>query len=220
MSSNNTHAVRTYTDAVAALVKAARSFDRAGDRRDAAFIASAVAASQAIASGVTLAALARETVAYCEANGIDTDAAPRDSLYVSKAALAVHALAGDVLSLPESDDDQAAKLPAPLAIQSLVRRVYKGDGLGASVVRRVVRKAATRQAAVADLKAALAGAQAAREESTDTETRMTSPATLADMLRGIVAAIDAGANVDAAAVAALAEVNGAVTRATATVKAA
>lgn len=232
MSSTNTNTtavVETFTAAQLCLIDRVKRAEAADDRTDGALSALALAGSAALADGVKLPALLAANVAALQAAGYDVEKSADDAkanrraraiaecLYTSKAALAYLALTGDVLALPEADADaDVPAMPGIRALLSLVRRVYKGKGLGAPAVRRAL-KADTRQGAVAALKAALlaaaakaeADADAAADEAND-GAQLTAPATLADIIRGAVAMVTDGARVDASALAALAELTGAM----------
>lgn len=115
----------------------------AEERRQAAFQASAIAASRALGSGRTLQELAEANRDAC---GDLIDVVPKGTLYVSVEAVAYHALTGDLLRKPLLSREPAI---VPTRVQALLVKVKRRHGT--QVVRQIIANASNQQDAVEGL---------------------------------------------------------------------
>jgi hypothetical protein len=133
-------ALDAFCSAQRAYAAACRS-DSAGETaRQSAFRRSAVAASLAVESGLTLGYLADQN------RQASKDLATRGVLYVGKRAVAYHALTGDLLQLPESPQHPPV---VPTEAQSLVCKVQVKHSV--PVVKAILKKCTTQGEAVSAL---------------------------------------------------------------------
>lgn len=221
-SANMQNHIDAFVDAQRDYVTASLSAIDAETARVSAFTGSALAASAARKARVTLQKLA-------DANKAATAdlSAPKGTLYTSLAAVTVHAFTGDVLTLPVQEGEDVKPI-APLALQSLILKLYKAKGAGTSVLKDVIGAAKTQQAAQTALREALdtlaelADAVPADDQdgsdsedsSQDSDNAEPAGQTIETLLSRVMAMITEGAEVSPAARAMIDQLSQAVSQAT------